>query len=172
MAKSSQSSFRRILVTRILLVFVPVLLLGEMVALNKARSSLLNTAQQNLTESAVNKGEKIIDDIAGLRSNLITASQTKVIQSGSSVEIQQFLKQLKKQLPTQIDCLQVTRIKKGEIIASSCGNQEITPSDLSPDIDTVDIRFVKKIGEESKLRVSFLLPSDHTLDETHCAILV
>ena len=49
MAKSSQSSFRRILVTRILLVFVPVLLLGEMVALNKARSSLLNTAQQNLT---------------------------------------------------------------------------------------------------------------------------
>ena len=95
MAKSSQSSFRRILVTRILLVFVPVLLLGEMVALNKARSSLLNTAQQNLTESAVNKGEKIIDDIAGLRYNLITASQTKVIQSGSYVEIQQFLKQLK-----------------------------------------------------------------------------
>ncbi|MCE2907087.1 MAG: ATP-binding protein [Anabaena sp. CoA2_C59] len=142
MAKSSQSSFRRILVTRILLVFVPVLLLGEMVALNKARSSLLNTAQQNLTESAVNKGEKIIDDIAGLRSNLITASQTKVIQSGSYVEIQQFLKQLKKQLPTQIDCLQVTRIKKGEIIASSCGNQEITPSDLSPDIDNVDIQFI------------------------------
>jgi len=39
-------------------------------------------------------------------------------------------------------------------------------------IDTVDVRLVKKIGEESKLRVSFLLPSDHTLDETHCAILV
>jgi signal transduction histidine kinase len=113
-----------------------------MVALNKARSSLLNTAQQNLTESAVNKGEKIIDDIAGLRSNLITASQTKVIQSGSYVEIQQFLKQLKKQLPTQTDCLQLTRIKKGEIIASSCGVQEIMPSGLSLTSNDVDIQFI------------------------------
>ena len=94
MAKSRQSSFRQILVTRILLVFVPVLLVGEMVALNKARSSLLNTARQNLTESAVNKGEKISDDIAALRSNLITASQTKVIKSGSPFQIEQFLKQL------------------------------------------------------------------------------
>lgn len=142
MVKSSQSSFRRILVTRILLVFVPVLLVGELVALNKARSSLFNTARQNLTESAVNKGEKISDDIAALRSNLITASQTKVIHSGSSVEIQQFLKQLKNQLPTQIDCLQLTHIKKGNIIASSCGDQEITPSGLSPTNNDVDIQFI------------------------------
>ena len=142
MAKSRQSSFRQILVTRILLVFVPVLLVGEMVALNKARSSLLNTARQNLTESADNKGEKISDDITALRSNLITASQTKVIQSGSPIQIEHFLKQLKKQLPTQIDCLQFTGIKKGEIIASSCGIQEITPSGLSPDNDDVDIQFV------------------------------
>ena len=142
MVKSSQSSFRRILVTRILLVFVPVLLVGELVALNKARSSLFNTARQNLTESAVNKGEKISDDIAALRSNLITASQTKVIHSGSSVEIEQFLKQLKNQLPTQIDCLQLTHIKKGDIIASSCGDQEITPSGLSPTTNDVDIQFI------------------------------
>lgn len=142
MAKSRQSSFRQILVTRILLVFIPVLLVGEMVALNKARSSLLNTARQNLTESAVNKGEKITDDIAALRSNLITASQTKAIQSGSPFQIEQFLKQLQKQLPTQIDCLQFTHIKKGEIIASSCGMQEITPSGLSPSSDDVDIQFI------------------------------
>ena len=152
MAKSRQSSFRQILVTRILLVFVPVLLVGEMVALNKARSSLLNTARQNLTESAVNKGEKISDDITALRSNLITASQTKVIQSGSPIQIEHFLKQLKKQLPTQIDCLQFTGIKKGEIIASSCGIQEITPSGLSPDNDDVDIQFVlpSQLGKTGK----------------------
>jgi signal transduction histidine kinase len=113
-----------------------------MVALNKARSSLLNTAQQNLTESAVNKGEKITDNIAALRSNLITASQTKVIQSGSHFQIEQFLKQLKKQLPTQTDCLQLTRIKKGEIIASSCGVQEIMPSGLSLTSNDVDIQFI------------------------------
>ncbi len=152
MAKCRQSSFRRILVTRILLVFVPVLLFGEIVALNKARSSLLNTARQNLTESAVNKGEKISDDLAALRSNLITAGQTKIIQSGSSSQIQQFLKQLKKQLPTPIDCLQVTRIKKGEIIASSCGDQEITPSGLSPTSNDVDIQFIlpPELGKTGK----------------------
>ncbi|MFM7408992.1 MAG: ATP-binding protein [Cuspidothrix sp.] len=142
MAKSRQSSFRRILVTRILLVFVPVLLIGEIVALNKARSSLLNTARQNLTESAVNKAEKINDDIAALRSNLITATQTKVIRSGSSPEIQQFLQQLKQQLPTKIDCLQLTRLKKADIIASSCGNQDIIPSGLSPNNNDVDIQFL------------------------------
>ncbi|MFO5494813.1 MAG: ATP-binding protein [Cuspidothrix sp.] len=142
MAKSRQSSFRRILVTRILLVFVPVLLIGEIVALNKARSSLLNTARQNLTESAVNKGEKISDDIAALRSNLITASQTKVIRSGSSSEIQKFLQQLKQQLPTKIDCLQLTRLQKADIIASSCGNQDIVPSGLSPSNNDVDIQFL------------------------------
>jgi two-component system, NarL family, sensor histidine kinase BarA len=142
MAKSRQSSFRRILVTKILLVFIPVLLVGEIVALNKARSSLLNTARQNLTESAVNKGEKISDDIVALRSNLITASQTKVINSGSPTQIQKFLKQLKEQLPTQVDCLQFTKIKKGEIIASSCGDQEITPSGLSPTSNNVEIQFL------------------------------
>jgi signal transduction histidine kinase len=142
MAKSRQSSFRQILVTRILLVFVPVLLVGEMVALNKARSSLLNTARQNLTESAVNKREKISDDIAALRSDLITASQTQVIKSGSPFQIEQFLKQLHKQLPTKINCLQFTHIKKGEIIASSCGIQEITPPGLSATSDDVDIQFI------------------------------
>lgn len=59
MAKSRQSSFRRILLTRILLVFVPVLLIGEMAALNKARNSLLKNAKQNLTESAVMKGRRL-----------------------------------------------------------------------------------------------------------------
>ncbi|MBD0266401.1 MAG: hypothetical protein ICV78_27880, partial [Tolypothrix sp. Co-bin9] len=58
------SSFRRILVSKILLVLVPVFLIGEIVALNKARSSILGTARQNLTESAITKGERLGDAIA------------------------------------------------------------------------------------------------------------
>ncbi|MBA4447010.1 two-component sensor histidine kinase, partial [Cylindrospermopsis raciborskii CS-506_C] len=77
MVKLRQSSFRRILVTRILLVFVPVLLIGEIAALNKARSSLLNNVRQNLIDSAINKGEKITDAIATLETNLLTATQTQ-----------------------------------------------------------------------------------------------
>ncbi|WP_016949534.1 sensor histidine kinase [Anabaena sp. PCC 7108] len=125
MAKFRQSSFRRILVTRILLLFVPVLLVGEMVALNKARSSLLTTARQNLTESAINKGEKITDTIAVLKTNLFSASQTTVIKSGYSDQIQTYLNQLSQQLPNHIDCIQLKNIQNGNIIASSCGDKAI-----------------------------------------------
>ncbi|WP_413174305.1 ATP-binding protein [Anabaena azotica] len=139
MAKSRQSSFRRILVTRILLLFVPVLLIGEMVTLNKARSSLLTTARQNLTDSAINKGEKITDDIAALKANLLSASQTKAVQSGSSYQAQKFLTQLAEQLPTKIDCIQLQTLRKHKIIASSCGDQTIAELPISFTNDEVQI---------------------------------
>ncbi|WP_353929853.1 ATP-binding protein [Okeanomitos corallinicola TIOX110] len=139
MVKSRQSSFRRILVTRILLVFVPVLLIGEMVTLNKARSSLLNTARENLKDSAIYKGEKINNMIAALKINLISASQTKVIQSGSATKAEKFLTQLAEALPNTIDCIQLQHLprnkqkssQKNPIIASTCGNQLINDQPLS-----------------------------------------
>ncbi len=142
MTKSRQSSFRRILVTRILLLFVPVLLIGEMVALNKARSSLLKTARQNLTENAINKGEKIIDAIATLKTNLVNASQTKAVQSGSSTQAQKFITQMASQLPTQIDCLQLTNLSKGQIIASSCGDKTMVEKKSFVPNDDVDIKVI------------------------------
>ena len=131
MAKACKSSFRRILVTRILLLFVPALLLGQIVALNKARSSLLKTARQNLTESAIFKGETIANAIATLQTHLLTVSQTTVIQTGSSKQAQKYLTQLAKQLPTHIECLQLTHLQSSKIIASTCGNQAIAESRLS-----------------------------------------
>ncbi|HLO83731.1 MAG TPA: ATP-binding protein [Nostocaceae cyanobacterium] len=131
MANSRQSSFRRILVTKILLIFLPVLLVGEIAAINKARSSLLNTAKQNLTESAISQGEKISEAIAALKSNMLIARQVKILQSGSSAQIQQFLTQLARQLPNRIDCIQFQNLKRSTIIASSCGNQAIQYSNVS-----------------------------------------
>lgn len=142
MIKSRQSSFRRILVTRILLVFVPVLFVGQLVALNKARSSLLKTARQNLTESAVIKGDKILDAIAALKANLFAASHSAIIQSGSDQEKLQFLTDLAQKLPNYIECLQLTNIQDGKIIASSCGNQTIAQFSLPFPDDGVDIRTV------------------------------
>ncbi|WNZ46208.1 hypothetical protein Q2T42_30945 [Leptolyngbya boryana CZ1] len=49
MAKSRQSSFRRILLWRLLLLSIPVLLTGEVVAYKKAKSGLLQTARYTLT---------------------------------------------------------------------------------------------------------------------------
>ncbi|BAZ30890.1 integral membrane sensor signal transduction histidine kinase [Cylindrospermum sp. NIES-4074] len=142
MAKSRQLSFRRILVTRILLLFVPVLLLGELVALSKARSSLLKTARQNLTESAISKGEKVTDAIASLKTNLLSASQTKVIQSGSPTKARKFLIQLAQQLPTNIECIQLTNIQQSNIIASSCGDKAIRLSRASFLNDEVDVKAI------------------------------
>ena len=135
MVKLRQSSFRRILVTRILLVFVPVLLIGEIAALNKARSSLLNNVRQNLIDSAINKGEKITDAIATLETNLLTATQTQAIKSGSVIEAEKLIKQIKRLLPNQIDCIQLNHLdNRGErnpVIVSSCGNQPLIENNMS-----------------------------------------
>ncbi|WP_414541544.1 ATP-binding protein [Nostoc sp. CCY0012] len=151
MAKSRQSSFRRILVTRILLLFVPVLLLGQIVALNRARSSLLKTARQNLAESAIFKGEKIANAITSLKTHLFTISQTTVLQSGSAPEIQEYLTYLAEKLPTHIECLQLTNIQSDEIIASTCGDKVIAQQSL-PLSNNVNIQKIlpPKVGTTGK----------------------
>lgn len=120
MAKPEQSSFRRILLSRILLLAVPVLLIGEAVTYKRARSSLLETARQNLTESAVRKGESISDAIAALKANLLVASQTTVLQEGTAKDAQQFLDQLAPQLPKYVECIQLTNPQTDNIVASTC----------------------------------------------------
>ncbi|MFB2835798.1 sensor histidine kinase [Floridanema evergladense] len=126
MGKLSQSSFRRILLSRILLLSVPVLLVGEYITYKKARSGLLETARQNLTESAVRKGERMEELIAALKSNLMAASQTAVLKSNSSSAInQEFISQLATQLPTKIQCIQLTNFQTGKVIAGTCGDRSI-----------------------------------------------
>lgn len=125
MAKPSQSSFRRILLSRILLLSVPVLLIGEAMTFKKVRSSLLETVRQNLTESAVRKGESISDAIAALKANLLLASQTTVLQEGTAKDAQQFLDRLAPQLPTLIQCIQLTNFQSGNIVTSTCGNNRL-----------------------------------------------
>ena len=110
--------------------------------MNKTRTSLLKTARQNLTESAIIKGEKIVNAIATLKTSLLVASQTTVIQSGSPLEVQQFLTQLAQQLPTYIECMQLTNVQNGNIIASSCGDKAITELRSSFPNDGVDVKTI------------------------------
>jgi signal transduction histidine kinase len=129
MAKPGQSSFRRILLSRILLLSVPVLLIGEAVTFRKARFSLLETARENLTESAVRKAQSISDEIAALKANLFVASQTAVLQEGT-LDAQRFLDQLAPQLPTHIQCIQLTNLQSGKIVASTCGNNRLSSASI------------------------------------------
>ncbi|MBD2097519.1 sensor histidine kinase [Trichocoleus sp. FACHB-591] len=123
MAKLGQSSFRRVLLSCILLLSVPVLLLGEVVTYKKARSSLLETARRNLTESAVRKGNDIKDSITALQANLITASETSALQSGSLAQARQSLSQLQQTIPTQVQCIQLTEMQTRKLALSTCGTQ-------------------------------------------------
>ncbi|MBW4680739.1 MAG: two-component sensor histidine kinase [Microcoleus vaginatus WJT46-NPBG5] len=149
------TSFRRILLSRILLLSVPVLLLGEYVTYRKARSGLLETARQNLSESAVRKGERIQDSIKALQAGLITASETTALQSGSLEVSKQFLEQLAQQLPTPIQCIQLTNVKTGAIEVSTCGVQSI--GELSANLWPQ--RRNRLVPEASDVRVTALLPN-------------
>lgn len=154
MAKPGQSSFRRFLLSRLLLLSVPVLLAGVYVTYRKARSILLETARQNLTESAVRQGESIQKSIIALQANLVTASESGVLKSESPQAYQGFVKQFAQQLPTQIQCVQLRDLTTEEVVASTCRNElPIKPAvALWPQAQT------QLLSDPSKVYVTALLP--------------
>jgi len=116
-----QSSFRRILLSRLLLVSVPVLLIGVYITYRKARSAFLETARQNLTESAIRKADNIEQSIQFLRANLITAGESLVLKQGTLAEKEAFLQQFTAQLPNQINCAELIDIKtKKPLLNRAC----------------------------------------------------
>lgn len=132
MGKPAQSSFRRTLFARILLLTIPVLLAGEYFVYQKARSGFLETARQNLTESAVLKGEDIQALTEMLQSNLILASQVLTQRIGQPETVQPAVQEMASGLPERVECLQVTNMQTGGIEASTCGQQGLRPLEPSP----------------------------------------
>jgi signal transduction histidine kinase len=125
MARPGQSSFRRTLLSKILLLSIPVLLTGEFVAYKKARSSLLETARQNLTESAVRKGENIRDLVDATRSTLVAASAAYANEPDKPTKAQDFASRLTRWLPTGVQCVQLKNLQTQRLEASTCGNTAI-----------------------------------------------
>ncbi|GAB4276040.1 MAG: hypothetical protein Fur0025_00820 [Oscillatoriaceae cyanobacterium] len=156
MVKSGQSSFRRIILFWIVPLSVAGLLLGVFVTYRKARTALLETARQNLTESAIRKGESIELALKALQVNLLTASETAVLQSGTVAEAKQFLEQLQQRLPTRVECAQLTDLDTGLVAASTCGNQKIH-TDLP--LDVWQKQSASLSGSSAKVYVNTILPS-------------
>ena len=147
-----QSSFRRILLSRILSVSVLVLLSGVYVTYRKARSAFLETARQNLTESAVRKGESISQSITALQNNLASASDAALSHS-DVLEPKLLIAQLEEVLPTDILCTQVTDLNTGVAIASTCKE----PVDLKS--STWKKKKQEILTKPSQVNVRLLLPS-------------
>jgi signal transduction histidine kinase len=122
-----QSSFRRILLLRILLLSIPILFLGMAVTFRKARTSLLRTAHANLEQSAVRRAEAIKDSIEALQTSLAITSETAPLQFGSPVSSRVLLTQLQPELPTDVQCLQLRDLQDNRLITSTCGNRVLDP---------------------------------------------
>ncbi|MEB3338134.1 MAG: ATP-binding protein [Leptolyngbyaceae bacterium] len=123
MAKPGHLSFRRILLSYILLLSVPVLLVGEVFTYKKVRSSLEETVRQNLTESAIRKGQHLQESIKALQATLLIASELPPLQSGTALALEEYLEQLQARLPVQIQCAQLTDLRVGQVTASTCRDQ-------------------------------------------------
>jgi signal transduction histidine kinase len=126
-----QSSFRRLLLSRLLLLTVPVLLMGAYVTHRKARSAFLENARQNLTKSAVRKAESINRSVEALKATLIAASNNTVLGVNSPKEQQDFVEKLSTLLPTEIECVQLLEIGKDRLVASTCDNRSLQNFTLS-----------------------------------------
>lgn len=154
MIKQFQSSFRKILLSRILLLTVPVLILGQYITYRKARSSLLDTARQNLTESADRKAEDIQQWAQFLTSNLIAASESYVLKSSPVSEYQKYVEQLNQRLPDQVNCVQLTNLQTAQIIATTCEKKLI--HSLSPSLWPQQQSQLPR--ERSNIHMSYLWP--------------
>lgn len=147
-----QSSFRRILLSRILLVSVPVLLVGVYVTYRKARSAFLETARQNLTESAVRKGDLVKQSIEALQNNLASASDAAINRS-DILDGELLITQLTEVLPANILCAQITDLETSSITASTCKE----PVDLES--STWKKKKERILTPSSQVDVKLLLPT-------------
>ena len=156
---SGQSSFRRILLSRILLVSVPVLLAGVYVTYRKARSAFLETARQNLTESAVRKGEIVNQSIVALQNNLASASDAAIGRS-DVLDGETLIAQLKEVLPADILCAQITNLETSSIVTSTCKEP------VSLENSTWKKKKERILTTSSEVDVKLLLPTTSLVRDT------
>ncbi len=146
----TQSSFRSILLWRVLLLTIPVLCLLQYATYRKARSSLLETARHNLIESATEKSDRLEHTINSLKYQLQTASENPILQSGDRAKISPYLQALVPRFAPSVVCLQLQDITNKKVISSTCMSEAIAPLDpekLSPkpstqSSTTVDVQLI------------------------------
>ncbi|MEL6231740.1 MAG: sensor histidine kinase [Cyanobacteria bacterium J06627_3] len=122
-------SFRRLLILRILLLSTPVLLLGQAITLRKARSSLLETARQNLTSSAINKATGLEDSVRAVESELLLLADSQALKSGDADDVAVTLSRYTNVASHRVGCLELTEAETGAVISTTC-NAPLLPTPL------------------------------------------
>ena len=122
MANRSRS-LRRNLLIKILAFSMPILLFGQYVALRKARTSLLETARQNLTSSAIRKAEELETGIQSIEANLDLLGQTAAFQSGDARTIEQMLSRFSEDTPYSISCVELMAPMAEKATVNTCADE-------------------------------------------------
>jgi len=115
-----QPSFRRLLLTRLLLFSIPILLVGMGMTYRTMRATLLEAASKRLSERADDKAQEIQSSLRALESQLAIASQTEELRSTISPVTEPYLRRLAQQIPT-VRCLQIINIASGDVEVDTCG---------------------------------------------------
>jgi signal transduction histidine kinase len=123
-------SFRHLLLLRILLISIPILLIGQAMTLRKARSSLLETARQNLTSSAIQKADELEHEVATVQGDLSLLSRSSDLRSGTLPDIRSTFEQFMATVPYQVDCMEVWDGDK--IALTTCSDSLLSPTQALP----------------------------------------
>ena len=125
-------SFRRILLSRLFFLSVPILLTGVYITYSKARSAFIESARQNLTESAIRQGESIRQSVNEVYANLTIASDLEILKSDSAVNNLIVISRLTQILPESILCVHLNDPQSSKIIASNCDEEPKADSTIWP----------------------------------------
>jgi signal transduction histidine kinase len=101
---------------------------GQAVALSKARSSLLLSAQQNLTSSAIRKAEALQTGIQAIDANIDLLAQTEAFQSNDIEAVQSILNRvIGDTKPYDISCVELKAPQDKQALINTC-DRTIIPS--------------------------------------------
>ena len=129
-------SFRRNLLVKILLFTLPILVMGQWFALRKARTSLLETARQNLTSSAIRKAEELKTGIGSVEANMDLLAQTSAFQSGDVSGIENILREFEEDAPYEISCVELIAPLADEATVNTCDRTIVPDAKQVPWLQT------------------------------------
>ena len=122
-------SFRRNLLLRILAFSLPILFIGQAVVVRKARTSLLTTARQNLTSSAIRKAEELETGIQSVEATLDLLAQTEEFQTGDVTAIEDLLDRFTQDTtPYTINCFELKAPKTEDSAINTCLSEQVVES--------------------------------------------
>ncbi len=132
-------SFRRNLLVKILLFTLPILVMGQWFALRKARASLLETARQNLTSSAIRKADELKTGIGSVEANMDLLAQTTAFQSGNVIGIESILREFEEDAPYEISCVELIAPLADEATVNTCDRPIVPDAKQVPWLQTKPI---------------------------------